>query len=293
MLASGSLVLTLVWGLILAHADQEFARVYPRAARDLSQIVKSMKSYSVGEWGFRYYLGRTGTRPLPVDESPIRGGSFVAIPKLALPYDIPAGLRSMLMPVQTFAYNSKTPLRTLDWQTPAGFYSSGWGLIPFSLSRKNLEEIELFQVNFMVERLPGAQVDIVANIKPWPGYLTVRGQSSLAVLAKPGTRIIYPFPVDKPVRLELQCGISPDSYREGSDTSCRFEIRQIGADDSVLVESQLALQPGLNINDRDWQPVLITLKQTAKGALDFRFACSGNESACTGAFARSILRPID
>jgi 4-amino-4-deoxy-L-arabinose transferase-like glycosyltransferase len=289
MLASGSLVISLVCGLALSLADLEFARIYPRAAKEISALTDATDSYSVGEWGFRYYLGRMGTKPLPVDESPIRGGSFIVIPKLAVPHDIPSGLRSMLIPVATLASSVKTPLRVLDWQTPAGFYSSGWGLIPFTFSQKALELIDIFQVNFMVERLPQAQINTESGIRPWPDSINIEGRSPLAVLAKPGTSIAYPFCPGKPIHLELLCGVSSDSYREGNDTSYAFEIRQVEPDGRILAESRVVLQPGINAKDRNWQQIEMRLSPTSKGTLDFRYSCSGKDLPGTGAFARSLL----
>jgi 4-amino-4-deoxy-L-arabinose transferase-like glycosyltransferase len=290
MLASGSLVASLIWGLALCRADQEFARIYPRAAEEISRITDAMESYCVGEWGFRYYLGRAGTRPLPVDESSVRGGSFIAIPKLALPHEIPADLRSMTMPIRTLAYKPETPLRILDWQTPAGFYSSGWGLIPFSLSQRTLEEIEILQVNFMVERLPWAQIETDSQTRPWPSPVNLQGAAPLAVVAKPGTRILYRWTVREPTLLRLLCGVSPDSYAEGSDTAFDFDIRQLGEDDRILAESRITLRPGVKKEERDWRPVRLLLKQTWKGgALDFHYSCARSKSPGTGAFAQSIL----
>jgi 4-amino-4-deoxy-L-arabinose transferase-like glycosyltransferase len=293
MLASGSLVVSLTWGLALSHADQEFARLYPRIAKEFCRIAGTMQSYCIGEWGFRYYLGRTGVQVLPADESSVRGGSFIAIPKLALPYEIPADLNSMTMPVQTLTYRPGTPLRILDWQTPAGFYSSGWGLIPFSFSQGTLEEIEVVQVNFMVERLPWAQIEADSGTRPWPGHLTLEGKSPLAIFARAGTRILYPWPVQNPIQLRLLCGVSPDSYVEGAGSSYQFQIRQLEADGSIMAESSITLQPGIKRADRNWQPVRVVLGRTMKGALDFRYHCVGGDSKGTGAFAQATLAPAD
>jgi len=159
MQASGSVVVSLLFGLLLSHSDQQFARIYPRAANQFSRLADTVKSYCVGEWGFRYYMGRLGILPMPADKSLISGGSFIALPELALPHDLPADLRSMMIPVETLRYRPETNIRVFDAQTPAGFYSSGWGLIPFSFSNKTLERIEVHQVSFMVERLPWATME--------------------------------------------------------------------------------------------------------------------------------------
>jgi hypothetical protein len=294
MLASGSLVISLMWGLMLSRADQDFARIYPNAAAEISGIVGPLKSYSVGEWGFRYYLNRRDVQPLPADVSSVHGGDFLAVPKLAVPHDIPANLRSLLMPVQTVSYRPETPLRILDLQTPAAFYSTGWGLIPFSISQRVLEEIEISQVNFMVERLPWAQVETASGIKPWPGFIALRQEPPLAILAKPGTRICYPLPVQNSLRLDLQCGISPDSYIDGSDDSYEFSVSQLEKDGRrVLAESRIVLHPGIRKEDRDWQPVHLVLSQAPEGILEFRYASSEKAPARLGAFAKPLIKPVD
>ncbi len=292
MLASGSLIVSLMWGLVLSHADREFADIYPRAARQVSGIADTLDSYCTGEWGFRYYMSREGVRPLPADESLVEGGSLIAIPTLALPYKLPAGLRSMTMPVGKLSFEAGTMLRIMDRQTPAGFYSSGWGLIPFSFSQKPLEEIELLQVNFMVERLPWARIEAESQINPWPGFLTLQNKRPLAVIAKPGTRIRYRQPVRGRMNLELLCGISPDSYTVKDGSSFGFEIRQLDADGTVLAESRITLQPGINEKDREWRPVRMVLNPAPKGILEFYYRADRKESPGTGALAQSLLLPV-
>ena len=291
MVASGCLVVSVVWGLLLSQADQEFARIYPRFADDFVRITDKVKSYSVGEWGFRYYLARHGVEPLPKDEALVRGGSFIAVPEMALPHTIPAGLNSMLIPVETLTYKPEFPLRIFDWQTPAGFYSTGWGVIPFSFSKKSLEEVEILQVNFMVERLPWAQIETDSETKPWPTHIRILGKTEIGIAAKPGTRIEYRWPVGETSKLQLLCGVPQDAYIDGSGDHYNFEICQLGEDGTILSESRIALQPGIKIEDRDWQPVQMVLKHTSSGALVFRYTCSAAGSAGTGAFARSLVMP--
>jgi 4-amino-4-deoxy-L-arabinose transferase-like glycosyltransferase len=293
MLASGSLVVSLMWGLALSRADQEFARIYPRAAVEISRITDSMRSFVIGEWGLRYYSGRRGVQPMPVDTSLVRGGDFIAVPKLALPTAVPPDLRSLLIPIRSMSYKPDTPLRVLDWQTPAAFYSTGWGLIPFSFSRRILEEIEVFQVNFMAERLPWAQIESSSGVKPWPGYPSVPQEPRLSIMAKPGTRIRYDWPVRNAVRLGVECGVSRESYRDGSDETFEFEICQLERNGSVLAQQRLTLWPGNRNEDRGWKPALLKLKEAPDGVLEFRFRSSGAGPAEIGAFANSAIRPVE
>jgi hypothetical protein len=292
MLASGSLVMSLGWGLLLSHADLEFARIYPRAAHEFSRISSGMSSYFEGEWGFRYYFSREGAAQLPADDSLVVGGSWLARPKLALPYRTPTALASMTMPVQTLTYDPPTPLRLLDWRTPAGFWSTGWGLIPFSLSRQPLEEVDIRQVNFMVEGLPWANVLGSTRVAPWPGYLEIQEKSPLALLVRPGTSISYPWTAQEDLNLELRCGIGPDAYREGQDRVFRIAVRQHGSEGRILAEFTAALNPGLLKEDRKWQPVMLELASRRMGGefLEFACDCGDREAAGTVAFAEAILR---
>ena len=295
MLASGSLVLSLAWGLALSHADQEFARIYPRAANEFSRICNGMTSYYAGEWGFRYYFREVGAQQLPVDESLVRGGSFIAQPKIALPYVVPADLRSMTMPQQTLTYELGTPLRTIDWptpETPAGFYSTGWGLIPFSFSRRTLEEVEIRQVNFLVERLPWSRVESSASVNPWPGYLMIQEKNPLAILAKPGTKIVYPWTERGPLVLEMACGVGPDAHTDGSGSTFAFSIRELGSGARVLSSFSRTLKPGVQKEDRGWFHVRLLLQGTEQGAesLELSYQSEDKSSVSTGAFAEVFLR---
>jgi hypothetical protein len=293
MVASGSLVLTLAWGLLLSHADLEFARIYPRAAHDFLRIAGTSRAYFVGEWGLRHYFTQAGAAMLPLDESSVTGGSFVATPRLALPRDLPADLRSMTMPLQTLTYDVATPLRMLASDVPAGFYSTGWGWLPFSISRKNLEEIEIRQVNYLVERLPWAKAETTSTVLPWPGYMEIQSKSLLALLAKPGSRISYPWLETEPKSLDVRCGIDPRSYEEGSTASYKFVIRQFGQKGSHLVSSAITLKPGLRRDDRAWQPMKLMLQGSGAETqtLELSFECEGGQTGATGAFAEAVLRP--
>jgi hypothetical protein len=226
-----------------------------------------------------------------MDESKVGGGSWLLRPKLALPYQPSAALMSMTMPAQTLSYEPATPLRLLDLRSPAGFYSTGWGLLPFSISRKALEEMEIRQVNFMVDRLPWAIVEGAAGSPPWPGYLEIQGRSPLGLLVKPGTRIVFPWTADKPLRLELKCGIGPASYKEGLQRHFTMEIIQKDIAGNALSSWSKDLNPGVIREDRRWQEVQLPLRSRGQGAdrLEFSVHCSEAEVDGIAAFAEAFL----
>ncbi len=291
MVASGSFVLTLAWGLFLAQADFEFARIYPRAAAEYKSLSEGLESYLTGEWGFRYYLNKAGVKPLPADESSVGGGSLIVTPKLAMPYDMPVDLRSMAEPFASLRFDLKTPFRTMDTVTPAGFYSTGWGLIPFSVSDQSLETLEIRQINFMVERLPWAGVDCAGSVKPWPSLVSI-GDQTPAILARPGTTISYPWNFSRPLNLDLLVGLVPERSAPTGDAAFQFSIRYCDAHGNIISEADKVLKPASQPADRTWQHVQISLPAAkADGdSLVFGFQVQG-QSKAAGAFAHAILRP--
>lgn len=294
LLASGAAVLSLAFGLLLSYADLEFARAYPRAIREITLVLPDVTNYFAGEWGFRYYARQAGLQHLPGDASEVRGGSAVVSPSLALPYDLPADLRSMLMPVHSVRLEPSTPVRLLDRQCRAGFYSTHWGLLPFSLSRSILENLEVRQVNFMVDQLPWATVEGEKGLKPWPGYLRLQGLSPLSVLMKPQTTLTYPWVMDAPSVLDIRCGVDVEAYREGEQTEFRFEIQQLGAGGKTLAALKTVLMPGLEPSHRGWKHLRLELEGRREGALklQFRYESNGDTESGTAAFAEAVVRPL-
>jgi 4-amino-4-deoxy-L-arabinose transferase-like glycosyltransferase len=291
MAASGAVILSLFWGLALAHADLEFARVYRKAAGDVARIQPG-PGYFAGEWGFRHYMREAGLAQLPVDEAEVKGGSVVATPALALPYELPRGLGSMLMPFATLTYEPSTPLRLQD-RNRAAFYSTGWGgRLPFSFSNKPLETIEVRQVNLLVEQLPWAEVEWSARDRPWPGYLDLRGRRPLALLVRGDSRILYRWAPEAELMLEVSCGVSPRAYAAGAASEFAFELRQLDSSGAVLASETAVLRPGQHPDDGGWRNLVLRLRPRRDGAaaLELRYSAGGQDAL--GAFASSYLRKL-
>jgi hypothetical protein len=285
MVASGSIVLSLGWGLLLSHADQEFARVYPRAAAEFARIADRMESYYAGEWGFRYYFSREGARQLPVDENRVAGASWLARPRLALPYDVPASLWTMATPVQALSYDVATPIRLLDWRVPAGFYSSAWGLVPFSLSRQSLDIIEVRQVNYLVDRLPWARMNSELELAPWPGFAEIQGSAPLALIVRGNTTVTFPLETGRRMYLDLKIGIPPDSWRDGDHKPWTIRLAQLNAGGDAIAMVEKTLSPGTDREHRHWLPVRLELLDSPRAALEIDVRGDGRV-----AFAQALLR---
>jgi hypothetical protein len=279
MVASGSVVLSMILGLFLSQADFELASVYPRVASAFSRLSSGLESYVTGEWGFRYYMTRKGARPLPADETTVSGGSLLIKPQLPAPFDPPSDLASMTIPFARFTYDVKTPFRIMDVKVPAGFYSTGWGMVPFSLSSDSIESMDIRQVSFMVERLPWAQIESQSGIQPWPGLAAIGKENILSLLAKPGTKIAYAWPFRQSMRLKLQVGLQPGSAPAGAHFG--FSVAQSDEEGRIRVRQEHAMDAGM-----PWQSMELVLQPG--GALLCGF--SGNAEA-TGAFAGALVIP--
>jgi hypothetical protein len=284
MVASGSLVLSLAWGLFLAQADFEFARIYPRAADAFSRVSSGLNAFVTGEWGFRYYLGQAGARPLPEDETSVAGGSLLVKPQLAMPFDAPTGLSTMTLPFARLSFDVKTPFRTMDVHSPAGFYSSAWGWLPFSFSSESVEVLDIRQVSFLIERLPWARIRTSSGVKPWPGFAFIH-ENVLALLVKPGTRLEYPWSFRRPMYLKLQVGVQRDPGKT-DDTIFDFEILLRDGQGKILARFQKSLGPAMQ-----WEPVDLLLDGgISESTLELSYAAR-SRSDTVGAFAGAVIVP--
>lgn len=148
---------TLGLSVLLAHADQQWADFYRRASTMVQPYREAgVRVWITGEWGFRWYfsqagaevLGRADTRPAP--------GDILIRPKLASPYLTafdrePDGLQLK----RTVDFQPSTPVRLLDSASRAGFYSFGWGVLPYSFttSPEPLEQLFVYRIR---KKLPPA-----------------------------------------------------------------------------------------------------------------------------------------
>lgn len=128
-------VLTGVYGAAISWGDYRFAGVYRQAAREIVADYREegRTIWFTAEWGFRYYLEREGARILARTQTGPRPGDVIVKPFLASPwvtlYDDQGRTSLLEQRPAELGY----PVRILDFDSKAGFYSTGWGLLPFSL----------------------------------------------------------------------------------------------------------------------------------------------------------------
>jgi len=148
-----TLVVTALISVGLAHADLAWADFYRSIPGRLAKGPTGRVTWFTGEWGFRWYLERAGAVALGRSDNRPEPGDLIVRPRLASPYKTIFDEAGALEIVQTISYQPSTPVRLIDSQSKAGFYSFGWGVWPYSLAF-NSDPLELVAVYRVTRSLP-------------------------------------------------------------------------------------------------------------------------------------------
>jgi len=145
----GAVVLTLLYSLPVAWADYCFAGQYRDVARKLTAryAAPGRQIWLTGEWGFRYYLEKAGGKPLLRTNISARPGDFLMKPYIATPWVTVYDGSEYSRLVEQVPLKSDFPIRILDFSSHAGFYSTGWGILPFAWrEQERWEWINVFEI---------------------------------------------------------------------------------------------------------------------------------------------------
>lgn len=138
----------------IAYADYRFADIYRTISAELYSKYKSEDStiWFAGEWGFRYYMEKQGAKLLPRTSRKPQPGDIIIKPYVAFPWvtlfdgDPKTSLLEQRVVEEPF------PVRILDFSSHAGFYSTGWGVLPVSISAGDpWEWFNVYRVEMMFE----------------------------------------------------------------------------------------------------------------------------------------------
>ena len=141
--------LTAAYSLTIAHADYQFANVYRQTSQDIARryAQTGRTIWYTGEWGFRYYMDASGARILRRIGNEPKPGDIIVKPYLATPWVTLFDSDEYLDLLEQREAQMDSPIRILDFASHAGFYSSGWGILPFSPSSgEPWEWFNIFQV---------------------------------------------------------------------------------------------------------------------------------------------------
>ena len=139
------MILTSLLSLSLSLADYEFAGLYRRFARQFSGTKPKNRVWFSGEWGFRWYMEDEGYSYLLADDRRPVKGDIIVIPELPCPMPLP-GLRSRMKLIDTVEMNGNMAVRIIDPKVNAGFYSDGFGFLPYGFSGEKLESFKIFKM---------------------------------------------------------------------------------------------------------------------------------------------------
>jgi hypothetical protein len=143
---AGLLATQLLLGVSLAQADYQFANTFRQVSRDFQQqyLTRENCFLFTGEWGFRYYLKALGGH-IMTRASVAKRGELVVKSKLCLSQNFDNELDRSLEVMEQRTYRIASPLRLLDKEAKAGFWSDGWGVLPFWFSAQPLDEITVYR----------------------------------------------------------------------------------------------------------------------------------------------------
>ena len=144
-----TVVLTGLFSFAVAYGDYRFSDIYRNASREIySEYARPNRTiWFTGEWGYRYYFEKLGAQVLTRTASDPKIGDIIVKPFLACPwvtvYD--GDKHTQLLEQRKVIVDY--PIRILDFSSHAGFYSTGWGLLPFSIgNNREIEWFNIFQV---------------------------------------------------------------------------------------------------------------------------------------------------
>ena len=129
-------ILTAFYSFAISHADFQLARAYQKAAREITRDYAQQGNtiWFTAEWGLRYYLEQEGAKILARDKVGPMPGDIIIKPYLASPWVTLYDSDKYLDLMEQRPARMTTPLRIMDFSSHAGFYSTGWGILPFSLT---------------------------------------------------------------------------------------------------------------------------------------------------------------
>jgi hypothetical protein len=123
-------------------AAEAITKGYGTAARPL---------WFQGHWGFQYYMQEMGAKAYDRKRTPITAGDIMAIPENNT--NAFQEIMDQGTPLQTLSFAAARYLTTMNYLAGAGYYSSGFGPLPFRIG-ESLEE-KYYLIVFPTQRLSG------------------------------------------------------------------------------------------------------------------------------------------
>ena len=135
--------------VLLSIVDFRYAGAQRTMAREAAaeRAAKGGRLWCAGHWGLQHYVEEAGGSALDGSAggwSRVRPGDAVIVPRVNSNILKPSG--SLKAVVREARVGSAIPLRLISgWTGEAGFYSSGFGFLPYSLSAEPVEEFTVVE----------------------------------------------------------------------------------------------------------------------------------------------------
>lgn len=136
----------LALSLVLGTVDEEYAGRYRDLSVQIRESYPQRKVWFVGEWGFRHYMSQAGGTYLKSTDDTPQSGDVVVRPFIAGMHEISPSLLARSALVEQIPLPSRWPIRVMNFDAKAGYYSVHWGYLPWAVSNAPLELVDVFEV---------------------------------------------------------------------------------------------------------------------------------------------------
>lgn len=146
--AMAAVACTAATGLAVSIADYQLAGVYRDFAAEQSKELQAdgHQLWFAGEFGLRYYLEEDGGKYLTKQDNTPAADDRVVLSHGLIAYFIADDLKNRLQYERSVEYPTAWPVRVEDPGSQAGFYDQFHGNLPWSLSTRPIETIDIYQV---------------------------------------------------------------------------------------------------------------------------------------------------
>ncbi|MDA2924301.1 glycosyltransferase family 39 protein [Acidobacteria bacterium AH-259-L09] len=137
------------YALGIAYGDYEFAGAYRKTAQEITSDYAQphQNIWFTGEWGFRYYLEKAGSKVLARTETRAKTGDIIVKAYVATPWVTLYDGDEHTQLLEQRLVHVDYPVRILDFSSHAGFYGTYWGILPFSFkSGEKWEVLNVFRI---------------------------------------------------------------------------------------------------------------------------------------------------
>ena len=136
-----------VMGVLIISADARFGSIGRQAAAELiaPRVKRGEKVWFVGHWGFQYYAAKAGARCLTRTFPYPQKGDVIVVSTRSVPQamELPPSTQLQLIETRSDAQRGG---RIMSLQHGAGFFSNGWGYLPWTFGWDEIDRIEVWQV---------------------------------------------------------------------------------------------------------------------------------------------------